>query len=1568
MTADESQLTKIFERIPGLRTASPRRLAAYSLPVLAILAILALAAALLWLQPADFAQAQDDAAGSKITAGPTITSSPAGGDTYRADETITVALIFSESVTVTGKPRLRLQVGDQRRWAGYESADGATLSFTYVVTEADRDDDGVSLKKNALDLNGGKIEDADGNRARLRHGKVADQAGHKVNGAPDEPEPPANNEPQFTDDTAARSVNENTAAGENVGAAVTAGDDDGDTLTYALTGADAGAFDFDASTGQIQVKDALDYETKASYAVTVTVHDGKDTAGETDASEDDTIAVTITVFNVDEPGTVALDYDEPQLGTEVTASLSDPDGGVTGETWNWERSADGSQWTAIAGATAAYTPRNEDAGHYLRATASYDDGEGPGKTAMAATVAAVEPPPSVSAGPAIASAPASGDTYRAGETITVTLTYGEPVTVTGKPRLRLKIGDQKRWAGYASADGATLNFTHKVKPDDVDSDGISIGKNQLKLNGGTIVDADGNAANLKHPKLADQAGHKTNGAADEPEPERTPTPTPEPQPQREANNEPQFPADTAARSVNENTAAGTNVGAAVTATDDDNDTLTYALTGADAGFFDFDTASGQITVKAALNYEATASYSVTVTVHDGKNAAGETDASEDDTIAITISVLNVDEAGVLSLLTENNAFEVGQEIRATLLDPDGGVNGLTWIWERSADGNAWVAMAGVASDTYTVTGDDAGRYLRATALYTDGEGSGKRARATSGPVAAELKPVPPQQPQNAPDVRHECLTGPDPSCVAVDIPVWQATLIVDNYRGLRGCHNGWPDMDNCSGEGAVLSNYSFTYRGQGYKVQALELRPSYLYVEISSDGSHHRDTVTRNLSSLILQFGDVKRRIGDSSPLGGGFSVDPGGTRWRDGQRVSLSLVDPTVAFPPEPPTDLTATAGTGSITLQWTDPSRDPAHNRYEYRYTMVGVSGWSSQRRINNPTKSGNSVSFTVGGLKNDLKYTFQVRTVGKYAGGATGWSGSASATPVPDTSLPPIRCETPAENGWRCAIQKDSKLVPDGLEVGKAFRLMFITSGGIKARSSDILTYNAHVQQAARSNDAHDELLPMASHFRALLSTADVAARVNTWTRASDRGASGPIYWLNGQKVADNYNDLLDGGWDTGADGKWPTKEDGTDITDTNRRVWTGTTNMGAPSSGNQMGNSSVAFGRPNLEGEEFTVTSSPHSGLEVGDRHYSLYAISPVMVVIPSSYRNPPRQEVMAKVDGEPRIYLELSGEVLSEEHRPSRVSGQDRSLPLSRAYVTARLDATTNHDLVVTLDAPPAGAGYTLTHRRFLIFAGSMGNTNAPPHHLGGPLKPSVQVNVIDDNIYNDGRVHTISGKVKAYLADSVYDLRNGVKGCPEPKEPYEAWIDDDGNTISDAAYNMKSEEEKKKYERGMVFDECGTSGVTDDPSTYKALTALSGNDAPTLLGPEPVKFVVRDNDRAPTVMLKVDPNPIREGATGSLTAHIWPLTKFETVVTLDDPPPGVEFSAATLTIPAGASVSSSSVTVTAADNDRKAPPDNRYAQALYDSRVVLSATAFNLEFMGRPFYVDPLEVVIIDND
>ena len=101
-----------------------------------------------------------------------------------------------------------------------------------------------------------------------------------------------NTAPVFTDgESTTRTVAENTAAGVNIGTAIAATDANNDALTYTLSGTDAAAFDIESTTGQLQTNAALDYETKTSYSVVVTVSDGGLT---------DTINVTINVTDIDE--------------------------------------------------------------------------------------------------------------------------------------------------------------------------------------------------------------------------------------------------------------------------------------------------------------------------------------------------------------------------------------------------------------------------------------------------------------------------------------------------------------------------------------------------------------------------------------------------------------------------------------------------------------------------------------------------------------------------------------------------------------------------------------------------------------------------------------------------------------------------------------------------------------------------------------------------------------------------------------------------------------------------------------------------------------------------------------------------------------------------------------------------------------------------------------------------------------------------------------------------------------------------------------------------------------------
>ena len=48
-----------------------------------------------------------------------------------------------------------------------------------------------------------------------------------------------------------------------------------------------------------------------------------------------TLAVKVSVINEDEPGTVTLSKTRPRVGIAVTASVTDPDGSISGLTWQW---------------------------------------------------------------------------------------------------------------------------------------------------------------------------------------------------------------------------------------------------------------------------------------------------------------------------------------------------------------------------------------------------------------------------------------------------------------------------------------------------------------------------------------------------------------------------------------------------------------------------------------------------------------------------------------------------------------------------------------------------------------------------------------------------------------------------------------------------------------------------------------------------------------------------------------------------------------------------------------------------------------------------------------------------------------------------------------------------------------------------------------------------------------------------------------------------------------------------------------------------------------------------------
>jgi predicted extracellular nuclease len=169
-------------------------------------------------------------------------------------------------------------------------------------------------------------------------------------------------------------------------------------------------------------------------------------------------------------------------------------------------------------------------------------------------------------------------------------------------------------------------------------------------------------------------------------------------------------------SVNENAPAGTIVGT-VAASDPDSDTLSYALLGADAGFFAIDAATGVVTTRQAFDFEGDASYTLTLRATDPDGLFSES------TVTISIGDLNETPTG---LAVDKSAFNEGVAAgtliaTASASDPDG--DALTYsLSGTDAALFAIDAVTGAITTKSDATAVAGGDYML-TVRATDGDGA-----------------------------------------------------------------------------------------------------------------------------------------------------------------------------------------------------------------------------------------------------------------------------------------------------------------------------------------------------------------------------------------------------------------------------------------------------------------------------------------------------------------------------------------------------------------------------------------------------------------------------------------------------------------------------------------------------------------------------------------------------------------------------------------------------------------------------------------------------------------------------
>ena len=315
----------------------------------------------------------------------------------------------------------------------------------------------------------------------------------------------------------------------------------------------------------------------------------------------------------------------------------------------------------------------------------------------------------------------------------------------------------------------------------------------------------------------------------------------------------------------------------------------------------------------------------------------------------TLTIRDNDKPDAQGAITLSNISpRVGSTIRATLSDPDGGVTGVIWQWQRSNDGSTWTDISSATAASYRAAAGDQGRQLRATAAYSDDHGPNKNAESNAT-NSVRPRPSPPPQPSPGPSNR---------------APVFRDGLTADRSvaeNTSEGGNVGDPviarDSDNdtltyeLSGAGA--SNFAVDGAGQISVAAGASLdhetEPSYSVRVTVSDGNGGTDTIT-----VAIIVTDLDEPPGKPAP--------------------------PTV--------EAADTDGHNSLTVSWNAPENTgPAITDYDVRY-REGTSGdWT------NHTHNGVVTSTSITGLDSNTAYQAQVRASNDEGTGT--WSDSTTAS---------------------------------------------------------------------------------------------------------------------------------------------------------------------------------------------------------------------------------------------------------------------------------------------------------------------------------------------------------------------------------------------------------------------------------------------------------------------------------------------------------------------------------------------------------------------------------------------
>ena len=463
---------------------------------------------------------------------------------YSTENVIEVTATMSESVIVTGTPQITIVIGTTEKTANYTSGSGTNaLAFQYTVVAGDGNDaDGVAVKANSLNLNGGSIVDTFSNPATLTHTAVADAGvGHRVDttllqiGAVSltstGPYGVGSNIEVTVETTKPVTVTGNATLQIVIGRTAKTADYNRRTSTNALVFQYKVAAEDGDDTDGISVKanslalnggsilDAMNKPLTLNHDAVTDAGDSHrvDTTGPTVNSlaftstgpyrVGDNIEVTLTMSEtVTITGTPRLTL---VVGTTDKIMSYHSGSGTKALTFRYTvATGDGDDTNGVSVKTNSLSlnggTMKDDVGNALTNLNHDAVADAGANYRVETTVPQVNSFAFTSTGP-----------YGVGNNIDVTATMSKTVTVTGTPQLTLIIGTAEKKANYTSGTGTTqIVFRYTVATGDGDdTNGVAVKANALNLNGGTITDSVGNALSLNHSGADAGNSHRVDTTA-----------------------------------------------------------------------------------------------------------------------------------------------------------------------------------------------------------------------------------------------------------------------------------------------------------------------------------------------------------------------------------------------------------------------------------------------------------------------------------------------------------------------------------------------------------------------------------------------------------------------------------------------------------------------------------------------------------------------------------------------------------------------------------------------------------------------------------------------------------------------------------------------------------------------------------------------------------------------------------------------------------------------------------------------------------------------------------------------